>query len=134
MVSPKLNVELTVVTSSSSSKGGSSGISSGEIGGIVGGVLGAFLLLCIVVIFFLLRRRREKAETQNETVPVNGDDTEPVKIETAAAPLGDIPVSNVDSGNAEVGGRLRYPDEEIGGRLQYPNDEVELGGRLMSNP
>jgi hypothetical protein len=97
----------------------------------VGAVLGAFLLFCILVIFFLLRRR-EQTETGDKTVPVDVEDTVPVKSEMAAAPLDHIPVIHVD-GDAEVGGRLRYPEEVVGGRLRYPNDDVDLGGRLMSS-
>ena len=96
----------------------------------MGGILGVFLLFCILIIFFLLRRRKVHAETRDRTAPVHVGDAATVKSEIAAAPLDHIPVSNVD-GDAEIGGRLRYPEEEVGGRLQYPNDDVDVGGRLM---
>jgi len=98
---------------------GGKGLSAGAIGGIVGGVLGVAFLISVAVTVFLLKQRRGNTgvtpgESTNRTEP-----KEPDKI----------------GEDTDIGGRLKgnaqpENDAEVGGRLRYPDDNIASSGRF----
>jgi hypothetical protein len=86
----------------------------------VGGVLGVAFLISVAIIVFLLKQRRGNTgvppgESTNRTEPKEPDKT---------------------GEDTDIGGRLKgnaepaINDAEVGGRLRYPDDNIAESGRL----